>query len=62
MARNNELDVCELNKRIKQQEQTIAQLVSIIASSNRRLEELEQRQNMMERSLLSSCSTSPCFA
>ncbi|CQR46490.1 hypothetical protein BN1058_00751 [Paraliobacillus sp. PM-2] len=62
MALSNELDFNELNKKIQQQEQTIAQLVSIIATSNRRLDELEKKQIIMERSVSSSCSTSSYFA
>ncbi|MFB1051307.1 hypothetical protein [Paraliobacillus sp. JSM ZJ581] len=62
MVLENDQSVLELHIKMQQQEQTIAQLVSIIASSNRRLDELEKKQNIMERSVLPPCSTSSYFA
>lgn len=62
MVYETRLNVDELRTKIHQQEETIAQLVSIIASSNRRIDELEKKQNLMERSASTSCSTSSHFA
>ncbi|GAA5417174.1 hypothetical protein Pryu01_02236 [Paraliobacillus ryukyuensis] len=58
---NKELDVFELQRKMQQQEQTIAQLVSIIATTNQRLKALEQKQNGLEQNL-SSCSSPSRFA
>ncbi|SFJ45368.1 hypothetical protein SAMN04487936_102234 [Halobacillus dabanensis] len=39
-------------ERLKQQEETIAQLVEIIAATNRRLTELDQRQHGFEHHII----------
>ncbi len=41
----------ELSRRVKQQEETIAQLVRIIASTNHRLSELQIKQETVEKNL-----------
>lgn len=41
--------IAELNYRIKQQEETVAQLVRIIASTNHRLSELQISQEKIEK-------------
>ncbi|WP_157967325.1 MULTISPECIES: hypothetical protein [Paraliobacillus] len=45
----------ELIVKLRQQEQTIAQLVTIVASTNRRLEEMERKLNNFDHLKTSSC-------
>ncbi|MFD1020315.1 hypothetical protein [Thalassobacillus hwangdonensis] len=42
----------DLQHRLKQQEQTIAQLVEIVAATNKRVFELDRRQSGVEHLLL----------
>ncbi|MCP3028117.1 hypothetical protein [Halobacillus sp. A5] len=41
-----------LHERIKQQEETVAQLVEIIGAANRRIYDVDQRQMKMEHQLI----------
>ncbi|UOQ45738.1 hypothetical protein MUN89_07360 [Halobacillus salinarum] len=45
-------DCRDLSRRLKQQEEVIAQLVDIIAVTNRRIYDLDQRQSGMEHQLI----------
>ncbi|MCP3031416.1 hypothetical protein LF817_08660 [Halobacillus sp. A1] len=45
-------DCVHLYERLKQQEETIAQLVEIIGTANRRIYEVDQRQSNMEHQLI----------
>lgn len=45
----------ELAVKLRQQEQTIAQLVTIVASTNRRLEEMERKIKSFDQLTASSC-------
>ena len=48
---NQNPSIEELNFRVKQQEETVAQLVRIIASTNHRLSELQINQEKVEEDI-----------
>ena len=48
---NQTPSITEISNRVKQQEETIVQLVRIIASTNHRLSELQVKQESIEKNI-----------
>lgn len=49
---SNQLSLEEINQKVKQQEDTVAQLVRIVASTNYRISELQVNQEELEKSVI----------
>lgn len=49
---NYQASIEEINRKLKQQEDTVAQLVRIIASTNYRISELQINQEELEKSVI----------
>ncbi|GGM36230.1 hypothetical protein GCM10011351_22860 [Paraliobacillus quinghaiensis] len=54
---NDKVGYHDLINKLQHQEQAIAQLVTIVATTNRKLSEIERKQLSLEQSTSTVCST-----